>query len=107
MNNRLSILACAALAALVLPLSLQAYTATVNGIEWTYTVTDGKASLGHQYDNPWGDCIIVTAVSTSTSSVFPGSYQKLRRVHRHHGGVRYPLSADSRSMDIGYGKIFT
>ena len=35
----------AALAALILPPTLRAYTETVNGIEWTYTVSDGKASV--------------------------------------------------------------
>ena len=34
-----------ALAALLLPLTLFAATETVNGIEWTYTVTDGKATI--------------------------------------------------------------
>ena len=43
--NRISILASAALAALVLPLSLHAYTEVVNGIEWTYDVSGGKASI--------------------------------------------------------------
>ena len=35
----------AVLAALVLPLSAHADTETVDGIEWTYTVSGGKASV--------------------------------------------------------------
>ena len=50
----------AAVAATLLPLSALALTATVNGIKWTYTVTDGKASVG-------GGSSSSTAVPTSTS----------------------------------------
>ena len=34
------------LAALLLPLPALALTATVDGITWTYTVSDGKATIG-------------------------------------------------------------
>ena len=49
-----------ALAALLLPLSAMAATETVDGIEWTYTVSDGKVSFG-------GGSSSSTAVPKSTT----------------------------------------
>ncbi len=45
MNKCISILASAALAALLLPFSLLAATETVNGIEWKYFVDNGEATV--------------------------------------------------------------
>jgi hypothetical protein len=58
--NRISILVLAALTAVVLPLSLRAATETVDGMEWTYTVSNVEASV-------YNSNIIEAAIPTSTS----------------------------------------
>ena len=45
MNKRISLLAFAALAALILPLSLRADTETVDGIEWEFSIWSSEATV--------------------------------------------------------------
>ena len=45
-NNSFSQFICSVLAALLLPLSASALQETKNGVTWTYTVSDGKATVG-------------------------------------------------------------
>ena len=71
MKKKLIVMTTACLAAV----SLFAETETVNGIEWTYQVSDGKASIstGNCSDNScsWSDAAIPT--STTGSIEIPSS----------------------------------
>ena len=72
MNNRT--LLPAVLATIILPLSALADTETVDGIEWTYTVSDGEASVGsYYYRNGYRNYNKAIATSTSGAITIPAT----------------------------------